>query len=350
MFRLIKKLLLAVLAAALLVGLSAWAYVHSLHLEREPKANPQANASVLGFAGKPTGSGRILAVVSSAPALLDGSPTGFELTELSRAWWVFVGNGFQVDIASPAGGTAPMRKDDLIDADYAFLNDPLAQASLKATLRLADVDASQYRAIYFVGGKGAMLDFYRNAEIQRLLQDIAPRGVVGAVCHGPAALLDVRLATGELLLKNKTVTGFSNVEEHMLMKNPISKLGFMLQNQLSDQAIQYSEGPMYLKHVVTSGNVITGQNPWSTWQVAEQMVVALGHEPIVRRITAEEASVEILLSYRARGLQAAVQTQAQQMQDRQVVRDKKLILMHAVVAAMNGKLGDALALARLAGN
>ena len=134
------------------------------------------------------------------------------------------------------------------------------------------------------------------------------------------------------------------------MKNPIGKLGFMLQNQLSHQAAQYSEGPMYLKHVVTSGKLITGQNPWSSWQVAEQMVWALGHQPIARRITAEEASVDILLSYRARGWQAAVQTQAQQMQDRQVVRDKKLILMHALVAAMNSKVGDALALARLAGN
>jgi putative intracellular protease/amidase len=350
MIRRLKKLLLSLFVLVAVLGLSAWAYVHSLHLEREPKANPQANASVLGFVGTPTGSGRILAVVSSAPVLLDGTPTGFELTELSRAWWVFVGNGFQVDIASPAGGVAPMRKDDLIDADYAFLNHPVAQARLKATLRLADVDASQYRAIYFVGGKGAMLDFYRNADIERLVRDIAPRGVVGAVCHGPAALLDVRLATGELLLKNRTVTGFSNAEEHLLMKNPISKLGFMLQDQLSHQAAQYSEGPMYLKHVVTSGNVITGQNPWSTWQVAEQMVAALGHEPIFRRITTEEASVEILLSYRARGRQAALQTQTQQMQARQVVRDKKLILMHAVVAAMDGKLGDALALARLAGN
>jgi putative intracellular protease/amidase len=350
MMRYLKKFLLCVFALVAVLGLSAWAFVHSLHLEREPKANPQAGASVLGFNGTPGGFGRILAVVSSAPTLLDGTPTGYELTELSRAWWVFKGNGCQVDIASPAGGVAPMRKDDLIDADYAFLNDPVAQASLKATLRLADVDASQYRAIYFVGGKGAMLDFYRDAEIARLLKDIAPRGVIGAVCHGPAALLDVRLANGELLLKNKTVTGFSNTEELLLMKNPISKLGFMLQDQLSLQAAQYSEGPMYLKHVVTSGNVITGQNPWSTWQVAEQMVAALGHQPIARRITTEEASVEILLSYRARGRQAALQTQTEQMRDRQVARDKKLILMHAVVEAMNGKLGDAVGLARLAGN
>ncbi len=346
----LKKLLLCVFALAAVIGLSAWGYVHSLHLDREPKPNPRAEASVLGFTGKPSGSGRILAVVSSTPTLLDGTPTGYELTELSRAWWVFTGNGFQVDIASPQGGVAPMRKDDLIDADYAFLNDPAAQASLKSTVRLADVDASRYRAIYFVGGKGAMLDFYRNTEIARLLKDIAPRGVIGAVCHGPAALLDVRLASGELLLKNKTVTGFSNTEELMFMKDPVSKLGFMLQNQLSLQAAQFSEGPMYLKHVVTSGNVITGQNPWSTWQVAEQMVAALGHEPLARRTTMEEASVEILLSYRARGWQAALHTQAQLMQDKKVAKDKRLIVMHALVAAMHGDLGDALSLARLAGN
>jgi putative intracellular protease/amidase len=49
-------------------------------------------------------------------------------------------------------------------------------------------------------------------------------GRILAVIHGPAALLDVRLASGELLLKNKTVTGFSDAQEQVFMKNPISNL------------------------------------------------------------------------------------------------------------------------------
>jgi putative intracellular protease/amidase len=349
MIRILKRTLLLLLAIVLLLGLSAWAFIHSLHLEREPKANPQASASALGFIGAPSGlpanRGRILAVVTSATALLDGKPTGFELTELSRAWWVFTANGFQVDFASPAGGNAPMRKDDLIDADYAFLNEPAVQIRLKSTLRLADVDPSSYKAIYFVGGKGAMLDFYRNPAIEKLLQTIAVNGVIGAVCHGPAALVDMRLADGTLLLAGKSVTGFSNAEELMFMKNPVSKLGFMLQTKLSQQASAFIEGPMYLAQSVRSGNLITGQNPWSTWQVAEHMVQALGYTPIARKMTAEEASVEILLEYQRAGAAAALV----KLQTLPVARDKRIILLHAFVAAKDGKLGDAFAIARLAG-
>src|SRR5690606_22944955 len=52
----------------------------------------------------PATRGRILAVVTSARRLGDtGRPTGYELTELARAYWVFTANGFEVDIASPLG-------------------------------------------------------------------------------------------------------------------------------------------------------------------------------------------------------------------------------------------------------
>jgi len=334
------------LLGLLAIGVSAWWYVHSLNLDAEPKADPRADASALGFAQDYSGvsRGRILAVVSSAERLLDGSPTGFELGELARAWWVFRGNGYEVEIASPLGGKAPMRlDDDLIDADYAFLNHPEAARQLAATRRLSDVDPKAYVAVYFVGGKGTMIDFYRNRDIAHLLRELSPGAVIGAVCHGPAALLDVRLADGSLLLHGHVVSGFSNAEERFLMDEPSAKLGFLLQDALSLQAGSYSEGPMYLEHVVQSKRLITGQNPWSTWKLAESMMRALGHEPAVRRQTAEERSVQLLHIYRRHGLAAA-------MREKQAGRasDKRLLLMHAVIAGMQWHVWDALKLARLA--
>mgnify|MGYP000580117209 CR=1 FL=1 len=53
--------------------------------------------------------GKILAVVTSVDKMgASGKKTGYELTELARAYWVFHTNGFEVDIASTKGGTPPL--------------------------------------------------------------------------------------------------------------------------------------------------------------------------------------------------------------------------------------------------
>ncbi|MEQ9415160.1 MAG: type 1 glutamine amidotransferase domain-containing protein, partial [Cyclobacteriaceae bacterium] len=48
--------------------------------------------------------GKILAIVTSTEQMgSSGKSTGYELTELSRAYYVFQANGFEVDVASPKG-------------------------------------------------------------------------------------------------------------------------------------------------------------------------------------------------------------------------------------------------------
>ena len=88
MLRVVKIVAGSLLGLILLLGLCAWLYVRSLDLEQEAKPNKLASESDLGFAQAPSHTrpigGRILAVVTSADTLLDGSKTGYELTELSR--------------------------------------------------------------------------------------------------------------------------------------------------------------------------------------------------------------------------------------------------------------------------
>ncbi|WP_158637176.1 type 1 glutamine amidotransferase domain-containing protein [Arenimonas daejeonensis] len=253
------------LGLVLVLALAGWAYVESLDLETEPRGNPAATAADLAFVreGVQQKRGRILAVLSSTARFDQGRRKGgYELTELSRAYWVFIANGYEVDLASPRGGTPPQVLDeDLIDADYAFLNDPAAQAKLAATIPLAEVDPSRYDAVYFVGGKGAMFDFPGNEDIARIVRDIQPRGVVGAVCHGPAALLDITLADGTLLLQGRRVTGFSNAEELFLIEDARTAFPFLLQEALAAQSAGFVEGPMYLDNTVVDGRLVTGQNP-----------------------------------------------------------------------------------------
>ncbi|WP_182915784.1 type 1 glutamine amidotransferase domain-containing protein [Massilia cavernae] len=333
---------LAVLAAL------GWGWYQSFDLDNAPKANPHASAASLPYLKNAVGErrGRILVVVSSAAR---GGPNnrkaGYELTELARAYYVFQANGYEVDIASPAGGKPQERidLDDMGDTDYAFLNDTAAQAKVRRSMKLADADPALYSAVYFVGGKGAMFDFPGNADITRLVRAIGARGVVAAVCHGPAALADVFLADGTPLLAGRRVTGFSNEEELFMDEEARANFGFLLQDRAVANGARFVAGPKFIDNTVADGRLVTGQNSWSTWSTAEGVIAALGHVPVPREPSAEEQSVRVLAAYYSGGFAAA-----RAAQERVAQFDKMLVLMHAVVAAMEWRLADAFQLQRLA--
>jgi putative intracellular protease/amidase len=310
--------------------------------------NPQATRDDLAWlpAEPPPARGRILAVLTSAERTLDGrGKAGFELTELSRAWWVFEAAGFEVDLASPEGGAPPkvVDTDDAVDADYAFLNEPRTRQAMENTQRIDAVDAANYDAVYIVGGKGAMLDLHGHPALQRLLAEVYARGgVISAVCHGPAALLGVEIAPGQTLLQGRRITGFSNAEERFLMEDPVQRLGFLLQDALADEG-DFSEAPMYLEHVVVDGRLLSGQNPWSTWALAEATVRALGARPAARPRSAEEHAVDLLHRLHVEGYDAARAAKP----DLGAV-DNRLLLMHGVIAAMRGEYTRLVDLMRLA--
>jgi putative intracellular protease/amidase len=352
MWRRIRRIALWGAAALLVLCVAGYVYVGGYALDEQPPADPGSTPADLVFLRDALGDtrresrGRVLAVVTSTATIGDsGRKAGYELTELSRAYYVFRANGYEVDIASPRGGEPPMKLDeDLDQADHAFLNDADARRKLKTTLRLSEIDASRYEAVYFVGGKGTMFDFPDDADIQRIVRTIHARGgVIGAVCHGPAALLNVRLDDGSRLLSGRRVAGFSNDEELFLIENARELFPYLLQDALRDAGARYVEGPMYLDNTVVDDRLVTGQNPWSTWSVAEAMVRAMGHAPVARPATREEHAVRVLLAYHRQGDAAA-----RAMRAGQPDADRRLILMHALIAGMRGDLGDAFRLQRLA--
>ncbi|WP_198514353.1 type 1 glutamine amidotransferase family protein [Algoriphagus formosus] len=150
-------------------------YVSSLlPAKDETIANSQAHNIDYISKDLPAYRGKILAVVTSTDTMGEsGKSTGYELTELARAYYVFKANGFEVDIASPLGGRPPvvLDDDDMGIFDYAFLNDSIAQFKTNNSLLLNDIEPDTYEAIYFVGGKGAMFDFPNNSYIQALIKD-----------------------------------------------------------------------------------------------------------------------------------------------------------------------------------
>ncbi len=294
--------------------------------------------------------GKILTVVTSTATMGSSEKsTGYELTELSRPYYVFEANGFEVDIASPLGGEPPVviDKGDMKEFDYAFLNDPTAQRKVKQSLAIKDVVKEEYSAVYFVGGKGAMFDFPENEHIQSIIREYYESGkVVGAVCHGPAALVNVKLNNGQSLLSNKTISSFTNEEELLLIPDAEDIFPFLLQDQLKANGAEFNEGAMYLNNVSVDGNLVTGQNPWSTWSLAESIIQQLGYKPKKREISAEENSVQILIKYAENGYDDA-KNMINHYANKGKPIDRELLAVHSLLAMYQLKIGKAVNLIRL---
>jgi putative intracellular protease/amidase len=295
--------------------------------------------------------GKILAVVTSTDVMgASGKDTGYELTELARAYYVFNANGFEVDIASPKGGKPPvvLDDDDMGKFDHAFINDPVAQYKVDNSFAMANVDTDQYQAVYFVGGKGAMFDFPENRAIKSLVSEYYQSGkVIGAVCHGPAALVNVILDDGTPLLTNKTVSSFTNDEELLFIPDAKEVFPFLLQDKLIEQGANFDEGNVFLENTVQDGNLITGQNPWSVWSVAESMIVQLGYSPITRQITSEEHAINIIITYEEEGIEKAKAKITAMLANEEQSFDIILFAMHAVVSGMQWELGKTIDMFRL---
>lgn len=294
--------------------------------------------------------GKFLAVVTSTAEIgTSGKTTGYELTELSRAYYVFTANGFEVDIASPKGGNPPVviDDDDVDIYDFAFLNDPVAQEKATNTLALEDIIIDEYEGVYFVGGKGAMFDFPDNKVIQSMVREYYESDkVVGAVCHGPAALVNVTLSNGQSLLKGKKVSSFTNEEELFLIPDAEEIFPFLLQSKLTESGATFEKGTMYLENVVIEENLLTGQNPWSTWALAESMITQLGYDPKSRLKTAEEQSVQILNTYQNEGLSKAKAIADLLISEGKPVQ-RELIAIHSITSAMQFELGKSVDIIRL---
>ncbi|MFT4768276.1 MAG: putative intracellular protease/amidase [Glaciecola sp.] len=337
--KMIKKILLGIaLSIACIAGLGFW--VVSLMLPDDSVDLRTTTAADLAYFDRRVAEhrGKILAVVTSTAVMGDsGKRTGYELTELSRAYYVFTANGFTVDIASPLGGEAPVVIDDedMGAFDYAFLNDPVAIEKVSDTKPVDGVNPDEYAGVYFVGGKGAMWDFPENTAIQNIVRQLhRDKKVVAAVCHGPAALVNVKLDNGKYLLEGKRVSGFTNDEELFLISDARTIFPFLLEDGLRNRGAKVEPGPSYLEQISHDGDLLTGQNPWSVWALAEATIEQLGYEPIPRKKTGDEYSTQILGTFEQQGYRKARAQLEFFMGNADTPVNHSLIAMHAVVAGM----------------
>jgi putative intracellular protease/amidase len=144
-----------------------------------------------------------------------GQPTGYYLSEVSHAWEVLKNAGYEIDFVSPKGGKAPVDGLNLNDAtNRAFWEDKVYRNKVENTMQPSDVNPVDYGAIYYAGGHGTMWDFPENKAIADIATKIYENnGIIGAVCHGPAGLVNIRLSNGKYLVEGKKLNAFTNEEE-----------------------------------------------------------------------------------------------------------------------------------------
>ena len=222
---------------------------------------------------------QILMVLSSyGEKDADGKLTkpGYEFDEMSKSYLVFDAAGAEVTFASPKGGKPIADKfDKRKPYNQKFLADTTAVKLLSASVKLSDVNAQAFDAVYVVGGKGPMFDLATNKDVKTIIKQVYEnKGVVGAVCHGPAALLDVKLSNGNYLIADKRISAFTNQEEKAFTKK--WQLPFMLADELAAQGASYQQDGLMLNQVSVDKRLVTGQNPFSTADAAKALVAELG--------------------------------------------------------------------------
>ena len=251
---------------------------------------------------------KVLLVVSSEGRDAGKTRPGFELDEFAKAWLTLRANGFEVEVASPAGGAPePDRYDPADDHIQRLKADTKATAALQRTRRTQDVLAGEHAAVFIIGGKGAMFDLPRDPALQRLLSaHFEAGGVLAAVCHGPAALVPLKRADGTPLVAGRRLTGFTDEEEAAFGKRWTKEFPYLLEVRLRELGAVWQESPLMMPKLVVDGRLITGQNPFSTVLVAEAVVRALGGTPVAMPAFREEASLALVERWLA-GERAPVQ-------------------------------------------
>ncbi|WP_224488643.1 type 1 glutamine amidotransferase domain-containing protein [Robertkochia flava] len=240
---------------------------------------------------------KILMVVSSYGKDLGETRPGYEFDEFTQAYLIFKNNNLVVDVASPKGGKVEA---DQFNKDKAYnqavLSDQKILDVLENTMATSDVDPTDYDAVYVVGGKGAMFDLPFDPSLQDIVLNLYKREgtVISSVCHGPAAFVNVKDGD-EYIIKDVEVTGFCNLEEDLFGKKWVQEFPFKLEDKLRSRGAGFSQADFMLSHVSVSGKFITGQNPFSTTKSAEEVVKALGIEPVARDLYQDERSINLVL-------------------------------------------------------
>ncbi len=200
--------------------------------------------------------------------------TANHFAEIVLAYDVFIKSGYQVDFVSPEGGEIPIgyiNTSDPIQKKY--LDDKDFMNLFKNTYSPEAIDAKNYKAVYYSGGGAAMFGVPENKAIQGISRKIYENtGIVSAICHGTAGIVNLKLTNGKYLYEEKKVNGFADAFENK-NKAYYKTFPFSIEEAITKNGGNF----IYSKkgwdnHYIVDGRLITGQDPTASVSVAKQVV------------------------------------------------------------------------------
>ena len=235
--------------------------------------------------------GKILMVASSpSVSKTTGWPIGFWGAELTHPLHVFQEAGYEVELASTEGGKILMDSysnptdesgysaHDVITLGYMQLD--WFNDMLENTIKLKEVDATSYDAIFLVGGQGPMYTFRGNKDLDTLFASFYEADKPSAaVCHSVTLLLEAKKSDGSLIVDGKTWTGFANDEEAYADK----AVGMKIQPYWIEEEAKklpntnFKVAAPFSSYAIEDGNLITGQQQNSGAEAARLVVEALSN-------------------------------------------------------------------------
>lgn len=221
---------------------------------------------------------RILMVLTSHDMMgVSGKRTGNWFEEVATPYYAFKGAGFDVTMASPKGGAAPI---DPLSFDEAFMTentrkfvaDEAAQRVLANTVKFNEIDVDQFAGVFFPGGYGQLWDLASDSRVVRSVENwIESEIPVAMICHAPGILRDARKRNGEPLVKGRDVTGFTDAEDDELKLS--QHLLFSLERALLSNGANFKRSNKnWSANIVQDGALLTGQNPASAAPLADALV------------------------------------------------------------------------------
>ena len=239
-----------------------------------------------------------VAIVISNPAIstTSGWPVGFWWSELSHPYFKLTEIGHEVEIFSYFGGkceadamsdpadATQWQAEDVISRGY--IHDPEFMKFIDNTKPAKDIDINKFDALLVAGGQGPMFIIEKATDMLQKFAEFYEAGkIVVALCHGVAILRYAKLSNGEYLAKDKTVTGFANVEEDFsdeavwsmgLLSKDKHVMPWRIEDELKRIGANFIQAGRWKGFAIRDGNLITGQQNFSGSETADVLIRALG--------------------------------------------------------------------------
>lgn len=225
---------------------------------------------------------KILFIVSNQKTYGDSTiKTSNHFGEIVYAYDVFFKAGYEIDFVSPKGGAVPygyINTSNPIQKKY--LKDAKLLNKLENTLPPTQVNVAAYKAVYYVGGGAAMYGVPENVAIQKIAIHVYEKnnGIVSAICHGSAGIVNLKMANGAYIYEGKNVNGYPDKFERM---NALyyKEFPFSIEQKLKENGgnFTYSQ-KMSAQYYQVDGRLITGQDPSAAKIVAQKIIEILNRK------------------------------------------------------------------------